>query len=255
MAPDDDELLRFILDEEPLRAETQEHLRQCEVCRQRLVFYKETNAFLVSRLYRSQCPDATALNLFCAHMLPVDEVMKITGHLKECPLCNREVQEIRQILADFDPFPVPPSPREALRGFVERIVATLVPWQPQFVTRSALHETPTESSWPRQYRAGSLNISLHLSRTSYGEAMILGLFSSVDPNVSSETFEGGSVSLYTAALFPSAQEIPVDPPLLEASIDDLGNVVLKPVPTGEYVMVVTLPENEVVIPALSIPAS
>ena len=37
------------------------------------------------------------------------------------------------------------------------------------------------------------------------------------------------------------------PPLLRTQVDDLGNFVFKPVPTGQYVMIIYLPNRELVI--------
>ncbi|GHO54133.1 hypothetical protein [Ktedonobacter robiniae] len=263
MAPEDDALLSLALDDVPLSTEAACHLAGCVQCRERLERYRQTNNFLLNSLYRSQCPDATTLNLFCAHYLSPDEVMTISEHLAFCPLCAQDVREIRRVLQSFEAFPNESSqPLSVLRRAAERIVATLVPWQPQLVTRGEVAETP----WPRQYRAGTLNISLHLSRASNGDLMMLGLFSCADPDESIEAFEGVDAHLYP--ILNHLQE-PGDvqpeimlstswekePPLISTKIDDLGNIVFKPVPVGNYTLVVQLPENEVVIEGLKIERS
>lgn len=103
MAPDDEELLRHALDDEPLALSTQEHVEHCSICRQRLASYKQTNMFLLSQLYRSQCPETIELNHYCANMLVVADTMRIVEHLELCPLCTAEVKEIRYVLASFEP--------------------------------------------------------------------------------------------------------------------------------------------------------
>ena len=250
MALDDEELLRLALDEEPISAGSLKHLEQCALCQQRLARYKSVNEFFLSRLYRSQCPTATELNEYCAGILSTDNAMIVAQHIQECPLCASEVADIRRTLASFEPFPGVNdfSPRD----LIERIIANLVPWQPQLVTRSAVSET----SWPRQYRAGALNISLHLSRSSIGETMLLGLLSSDDPAESTEDFEGIDVELYSvpgsSAAEPGQQNGHTMHPLLVSQVDDLGNIVFKPVPSGQYMLLMHMPEQEIVIEGLTI---
>ncbi|MBV9710659.1 MAG: hypothetical protein JO011_07090 [Ktedonobacteraceae bacterium] len=252
MAPSAEELLRLALDEEPLQKGRREHLEHCPICQRRLMVYKQANRQLLSKLYRSACPPVTQLNLYCAGMLSGDEGIDITDHIAECLLCAREIVTIRQVLADFEPFPMlaeTPAPQR----FVERIIASLVPWKPQLVTRGAVSDV----SWPRQYRAQEINISLHLSRSSDGEIILLGLFTSDNPDEAIEEQEGVPVDLYSASDFSATQNAgwhAVSPleQFMTAKIDDLGNVVFKAVPPGEYVMVVRLPESEVVIEGLNI---
>jgi hypothetical protein len=252
MAPGAEELLRLVLDKEPLRQEVREHLEQCSTCQQQLAVYMRTPDQLLSKLYRSECPSVTRLNLYCASMLSGDEGLGIAYHIAECPLCTREVITIRQFLADFEPFPML---EEKVAGrIVERIVAAFVPWKPQLVTRGAA----SDGLWPRQYRAGELNVSLHLSHGSSGETILLGLFTSDDPDEAIEEQEGVPVDLYPTLDFSVAQNVneqttsAMKQPVMTAKIDDLGNVVFKAVSAGEYVMVVHLPARDVVIEGLGL---
>jgi hypothetical protein len=260
MAPDDEELVRLALDEQPLHSGAKEHLEQCAICQQRLAHYKRTNAFLLARLYRSQCPDATGLNHYCAGMLPADEAIGIAYHLQLCPLCANEVAEIRRLLASFEPFPQTES-AFALGAAARRIIASLVPWRPQLITRGETPETPElpDTAWPRQYRAEAVNISLHLSRASNGDTMLLGLFSSANPDESVEAFEGIAVELYgvDATLPPVEQDaiftdMPGSTPFMASRVDDLGNVVFKAVPAGRYTIIVRMPTTEYLITGLTI---
>src|SRR5689334_19815672 len=54
--------------------------------------------------------------------------------------------------------------------------AILVRQQTQFVVRS----NSPEPDWPRQYRAEFLDISLHLSHSSAGNCILLGILTSTD---------------------------------------------------------------------------
>jgi hypothetical protein len=166
----------------------------------------------------------------------------------DCPACADDVAVIRRQQAAFEPFPVPPF---SLRAAARRLFATLVVQQAQPVTR----DTAPSSGWPRQYRAETTDLSLHLSRAANGETMLLGIITSTDPAVTVEAFEGTQVDLYLApgplAMDARAgEEAPA--PFLSTQVDDVGNILLEPVPAGNYVMIVRLPDLEVVIEGLNI---
>ncbi len=208
LAPNDEELLRSALDGETLSAEASTHLEQCLTCQQRRASYKHTHTILISRLYRSQCPDSTTLSLYCADLLPSS--LSLAG----------------------------------LYAAMHRIFATPVKQQTQLVVRA----DASQAAWPRQYRADSTNLSLHLSRASSGEYMLLGIIS--DPTEPIETFTGLMAELYPAADGKDTNR--AEKPLLSEQVDDLGNIVFSHVPVGEYVMIVHLSERELVIEGVNI---
>jgi hypothetical protein len=244
-APDDEEFLRFALDDEPLRKEAREHLAQCETCQQRLRMFKQVNNALIAKFYRSQCPSAEQISFYCADLLPPDDRMHIAAHILDCPLCSAEVVTTRRFMAEVEPLPVPVpfpvlSPRAVING-VRRITASLVRQQAHLVLRN--DDTPTESSWPRQYRADTIDLSLHLSRASNGDYLLLGILSSVDNAESVDAFEGAKAELYSAGnTTPETQT-----PIRITEVDDLGNIVFNAVPIGQYALLIHLPEREIVI--------
>jgi hypothetical protein len=245
LAPDDEELLRFALDGEAVSEEVRRHLEQCTTCQQRLTRYKKAHSFLVSHLYRSQCPSGTELSLYCAGFLPEDQRITIANHILDCPLCAAEAEDTRQFLAETsDLLPSHPLPLHALDGSVRRIFATLVRQQAQLVVRG----DPDPAAWPRQYRADSTDLSLHLSRASSGAFMLLGILT--DPRESIEAFEGTLAELYPAA--GGKNDGRAEKPLLSEQVDELGNIVFNAVPVGEYVMIVHLPGRDMIIEELTI---
>ena len=247
IAPTDEELISFALDGEALPEEANNHLEQCETCKRRLTRYEQANAFLVSRLYRSQCPSGEQLSLYSANLLPADQSIRIANHVLDCPLCIAEVAETRSFLQEDIELP---SASFSPRTFIRRIFATRVTRpQPQFVVRG---ET-SEVAWPRQYKAETIDLSLHLSHSSSGERILLGILTSADPAENVDALEGVLAELYTAPWSPAANgDKPATAPLLRTQVDDLGNIVFKPVPSGEYVMVIYLPNREMVIEGLII---
>src|SRR5258707_1069238 len=87
IAPTDEELLSFALDGEALPDAARTHLEQCATCQQRLARYEQASAYLISHLYRSQCPTGEQISLYCADLLPENERTRIATHVLECPLC------------------------------------------------------------------------------------------------------------------------------------------------------------------------
>ncbi len=246
MAPDDEELLRFALDGEPLREEAREHLAQCETCQQRLAMFKQVNNALTAQLYRSQCPSPEQLSFYCANLLPADDNMHIAAHILDCPLCSAEVAETRRFMAEVEPLPVAEFSPRAVVYNIRRIAASLVRQQAQFVLRGA--DAPSETGWPRQYRAETIDLSLHLSRTSNGDHLLLGILTSTDNAESVDAFEGAKAELY-----PSNNVTPeTQTPTRITEVDDLGNIVFNAVPTGQYTLLLHLPEREVVIEDITI---
>ena len=83
--------------------------------------------------------------------------------------------------------------------------------------------------------------------------MLIGILTSSDPSEDLAALESVEAELYTAPL-PTAVngQTPRKKPLLGTQVDDLGIVILKPIPAGEYVMILRLPGREVIIEGLSI---
>ncbi len=241
MAPDNEELLRCALDGEGLSTEASRHLEQCATCQQRLARYKRTHALLVSRLYRSQCPDSTKLSLYCVDLLPPGEQLSIANHIQDCPLCTIEAADTRHFLAQpgRDLLSSPVFTLDELHATVRRIFAMRVTQQTQLVMRS----DTSEGAWPRKYRAESIHLSLHLSRSSSSEYLLIGSITDLAESV--EAFAGSLAGLYLAAEGKDINR--AEKPLLREQVDDLGNIVFRRVPVGEYVMIVLLPERELII--------
>ncbi len=83
--------------------------------------------------------------------------------------------------------------------------------------------------------------------------MLLGILTSVNPDEDVEAFAGVAAELFTAPLPATANGNSARTmPLLRTQVDDLGNVVFKPVPDGEYVMIIHLPGREIIIDGLNI---
>lgn len=253
-APTDEELIAFALDDEVLSQEARHHLEQCEVCQQKIARYRQTNANLVARLYRTQCPSSTELSFYSVgagnreggEVLSPERRQQIASHVLDCPLCMAEVEETRRFMAQPIEFPVSAfSPR----ALVRRIFATPVKPQQLLVVRG----DERDSGWPRMYKAEAVDLSLHLSRTSSGEHMLLGILTSSNPAEDVDALEGVTAELHKAP-FPAASNrtTPKTLPFLQTRVDDMGNIVFKPISAGSYTMVINLPGREMIIDDLTV---
>ncbi len=243
LAPTDEKLLSLVYNEGTLSTQEQAHFATCSICQRRLDTYTGMTNALVSRLHRQLCPSAVRLNYYCLDMVPAEERSRIASHLLDCPRCADEVAEIRRTQAAFEPFP---AATPALPAAIRRIFATLVVQQAQPVTRTA---APAEG-WPRQYQAEAISLSLHLSRQAGGEIMLLGILTSSDPAQTVDAFDGVIVDLYSGATFSETED---REPVLAARVDDIGNLLLTPIPAGSYTLILRLPGQEIVIEDLTIP--
>lgn len=240
--------MSFALDEDTLPAEKRAHLQQCAACQQRLAAYTRLDEVLVARFYRRFCPDAMQISLYCEDLLPADERVRIAGHILDCPLCAAEVADTRRFMQD--------APLAATTGFsplgaMRRVVGVLTRQQAQLVTRGEGNSVP-ENAWPRQYRADGIDLSLHLSRASNGDQLLLGILTSADSAESVDMFEGARAELYAGSFLTDIEQQPPQEPIRRAQVDDLGNLVFNAVTNGDHVLIIHLPDQIVVFEQITI---
>jgi hypothetical protein len=254
LALSEESLMSVAYEEEILSENERDHLKQCALCQQQLTLYRRTNALLRAKFYRFQCPNGVELNYYCLGIISDESRKRINSHILDCPSCADEVVEIRQSQANFEAFPAPTFPApEAMR----RLIATyVVQQQAQTILRDTADKVPLllrneapKKGWPRQYQAEAIDLSLHLSHTSNGEIMLLGIITSSNAGAKVSDFAGSKVYLYYAPgpLAVDNQDAENAVPLLSTEVDGGGNLVLEPVPTGSFVMLVRLTGQEVII--------
>lgn len=241
LAPTNEKLLSLVYDEGMLSTQEQAHFDTCTLCQQRLQTYNGLQHALLSTLMRRLCPSALRLNYYCLGVVSAQERVRIASHLLDCPHCADEVAESRRLQAAFEPFPPTTSPFLA----VQRVFAQLVTQQARPVTRS---DTVSEG-WPRQYQANEISLSLHLSRQTGGQIMLLGILTSSQAAMTVDAFNGVKVDLYCAETVTQATQ---QRPALSTQVDDMGNLLLAPIAVGSYTLIVRLRDREVVIEGLTI---
>lgn len=244
----EEKLIGFALDGEALPEDAQHHLEHCARCQQRIAHYQKSHDALVARFYRSQCPAGTDLSLYTMGLLRQKERQRIANHLVDCPLCSIEVEKTYSFIQSW---PVPTSVLSPARSpLVRRIFAALVS-QPQL--QLSLRNDAREPPWPRHYQGEAVDLSLNFSHTSKGENVLIGVLTSAEADEDVAALTGIPAELY-AAPWPGKtfSEQAGYLPLLCTQIDDMGNIVFKSVPVGEYFMVIHLPGREMIVEGLII---
>ena len=97
-----EEVFTLALDTTDLPEDIRHHVEQCELCKHDLMNYQQINQALLFALYRKECPESMALSAYAANMLPRDEQIAIQLHLRVCPLCTAEVDEVRHFFSDTE---------------------------------------------------------------------------------------------------------------------------------------------------------
>jgi hypothetical protein len=248
-APGDEELLRSAEGEELLPEEKRTHLDQCAVCQQRLAEYTRLDEALVGRFYRRFCPSGIQISLYCEGLIPDEALHSIAKHILSCPLCSTEVADTRRFMRNV------PAVAETVfspLGSIRRVIGTLTRQQAQVVMHFREGDDTPESAWPRQYRADDIDLSLHLSRTTSGEQILLGILSGVNSAERADIFEGAEAELYAGSALDDIKRQTLPTPIRRTQVDDLGNLIFYNVPYGKYTLVIHLPDHEVTIEQVNI---
>lgn len=79
------------------------HVEQCTHCRQRARQLALLQDRLTAGLYRHGCPPATELGEYHLGLLPQTQALGISRHLEDCPHCARELEELKDFMAELAP--------------------------------------------------------------------------------------------------------------------------------------------------------
>ena len=99
-----EEVFTLVLDTniQDLPGDIRLHIEQCELCQRDLMKYKGVHQALLSTLYRKECPESMVLSAYAANMLPRNEQIPIQLHVRLCPLCRAEVDEVHRLFTNTE---------------------------------------------------------------------------------------------------------------------------------------------------------
>jgi hypothetical protein len=95
------------------------HIKECAFCRERANRWTLLQNRLKKELYRVTCPTPVELGDYHLGFLPDPQKLVVAQHVRECPLCRREVADLEEFLGE-------PTPQPGFVGSIEMLVASLV---------------------------------------------------------------------------------------------------------------------------------
>lgn len=100
-ALDDIQILSYVEGEADDRVVA--HIKECQFCSERANRWTFLQKRLRKQLYRVTCPTPIELGDYHLGLLPAPQVLVVAQHLRECPLCQREVADLKDSLNDLTP--------------------------------------------------------------------------------------------------------------------------------------------------------
>jgi hypothetical protein len=186
-------------------------------------------AVLRGTLYRFDCPAAHTLGEYQLDLLGREVRATIAAHLTTCPDCRTELATARAFLAA--PAELPTS----IAGRARRLFASLVSTPPELAfggLRGAASLTT------RIYAVGEITVTLELADGGAVRGLVVTALDATE-------LTGAHVRLRS----PVTGEV-----VTATTLDDLGTFELEDVTAGEYTLEVDLPNDELVIESVTIPA-
>jgi hypothetical protein len=179
------------------------HLQQCPHCRKRVETLRREQQLLTSSLFRISCPSAAQLGEYHLHLLPPAQMLVISRHLRECPYCNREIDQLKEFLTDLAP-----GSEGSLLQKTKLLIAQLVSGpgvsapagEPSFALRG-------ENEGPMTFEVEGILIVIDFQKTNDGKLTLLGQLAADQQ----DDWTDASVNLNQEGQ-----------PVLSTKVDDLG---------------------------------
>lgn len=212
---------------------TIDHIRRCAYCTEQARALAADQVILRALLHRAECPDPHTLAEFHLGLLAADEQTAVQEHLRHCPDCAAEINELDHFLQEVTQ-PVPVStPEPRLRRLIARPVSLpsgLAARQPALALRGAAAVPPDV------YQADDVRVVVGLEADGLraGRKMLLGFTTRVDQPL--ESLTGAHVQLNRLGETIALEQV-----------DTLGNFVFCDLSSGEYELVVFTSQEQIVI--------
>ena len=203
------------------------HIRECPYCREKATTWTRLQNRLQKQLYRVSCPSPMELGDYHLRLLPAPQALVIAQHVRECPLCKRELAELEDFLAD-------PDAQPGFFGAVKVLVARLIN-QPEMGHAGVALRGETKG--PLILEAEGIVITLDIQPATQGNLSVLGQLAADDQ----DHWDGAEVQLRQAET------------LLTSHVNDLGAFDFEAIHPGSVQMTITSPQGTVLkIPDIDI---
>jgi len=211
------------------------HIKECQFCSERANRWTFLQKRLRKQLYRVTCPTPVELGDYHLGMLPAPEVLVVAQHVRECPLCRRELAGLEGFLAELAPQP----------GFLEPVnvlVASLINGRgldqdhPELASTPAFAGLRGEGEEPFIYQADQVRVMIEVQDDveQMGLKTLLGLVTGLESND------------FTVQVSQGGDEIAT------TSVDEIGNFIIPHLSPGHYKLILTGPNMEIHIRSLPV---
>lgn len=231
---EDKKLLAYL--DDAVDQETKLHLKQCQYCLEKAKNLARLHNRLTAQLYRITCPPSLELGEYHLRLLPASQMLVVAQHLRECPHCVREVEQLQSYLSDE----LAPNEAAGLLDGIKVLVARLVGGSigDRSSMPSAVVALRGEGKGPITFEANGLVIILDVQATLKGRVSVLGQVAVDDQD------------LWTGALVELRQ---ANMPPITTLLDDLGVFRFEEARIGSTEIIITSPHDIIVqIPNLDI---
>jgi len=213
--------------------DTSDHIRRCPHCAEQARALAADQTTLRVLLYRAECPDPHTLGEFHLGLLSADEQAAVEQHLRNCPDCAAEINELAHFLQEVTQPVRVSTPEPRLR----RLVATLASPPPGLAARQPALALRGAAAAPADvYQAEDVRVVVGLEADGLhaGRKMLLGFTTRVDQPL--ENLTGAHVQLNRRGETIALEQV-----------DTLGNFVFCDLSSGEYELVLLTSQEQIVI--------
>ncbi len=199
---------------------------------------------LRATLYRAFCPDSAELGEYHLGLLHADRRREMRAHLKECPHCSHELEQLRSFLetvsADLEPGTRAGTRRD--ESLLRRLIARLIPpditaagWAP------ALAGVRGDAGGILKFDTEGYHILLDIEADADrpDRRSILGLLTGDEPAVSGGTHTPGVNTAFAARLYQAGSLV------AQANVDEFGNFAINTVLPGDYALILSSEQVEI----------
>jgi hypothetical protein len=142
------------------------HIKECLFCSERANRWTLLQNRLRKQLYRVTCPTPVELGDYHLRLLPAPQMLVIAQHVRECPLCRREVADLENFLDDL-------APEVSLLGAARVLIARLINGNTG-ESAPPVAALRGETKGPITLEADGIVIVLDIQPTNAGQVNILG---------------------------------------------------------------------------------
>ena len=147
------------------------HIKQCPFCSERARQWTLLQNRLRKQSYRVNCPKPMELGEYHLGLLPAPRALVVSGHLRECLLCKREVAILEDFLTGL-------GPETSLLGAVKVLIARLISGQSELAAAGGALRGDTNG--PLTFQANGIVILLDIKSTKEGKTDIFGQVATED---------------------------------------------------------------------------